>query len=151
VLPLIVVGLSGFAALLYQVIWQRLLVIFSGADVYSVTVIVAAFMAGLGIGSLAGGHLADRLGPRTSAAAFAVAELLIGLFGLASKWLYYDTLYVRYPQLAQSELLAAMVLFATLLVPTLLMGLSLPLLARALASSLQVSPRVIGLLYCVQP
>ena len=31
---------SGFAALLYQVIWQRLLVIFSGADVYSATLIV---------------------------------------------------------------------------------------------------------------
>ena len=54
---------SGFAALLYQMIWQRLLTFFSGADVYSVTLIVAAFMAGLGFGSLAGGHLADRLSP----------------------------------------------------------------------------------------
>ena len=52
---------SGFAALLYQVIWQRVLAIFSGADVYSVTIIVAAFMGGLGIGSVTGGHLADRL------------------------------------------------------------------------------------------
>ena len=38
---------SGFAALSYQVIWQRLLLFFSGADVYSVTLIVTAFMAGL--------------------------------------------------------------------------------------------------------
>ena len=52
---------SGFAALLYQMIWQRLLTLFGGADVYSVTLIVSAFMAGLGLGSLAGGHLADRL------------------------------------------------------------------------------------------
>ena len=52
---------SGFAALLYQVIWQRLLVIFLGADIYSITIIVGAFMAGLGIGNLAGGHIADRL------------------------------------------------------------------------------------------
>jgi spermidine synthase len=37
---------SGFAALLYQVIWQRLLVFFSGTDVYSVTLIVTTFMAG---------------------------------------------------------------------------------------------------------
>ena len=51
---------SGFAALLYQVIWQRLLAIFSGADIYSATVIVAAFMGGLGVGHLAGGHVADR-------------------------------------------------------------------------------------------
>ena len=53
-LALIVFFASGFAALLYQVVWQRLLVLFSGADVVSVTIIVAAFMAGLGCGSLAG-------------------------------------------------------------------------------------------------
>ena len=47
----IVFFVSGFAALLYQVIWQRLLVFFSGADVYAVTLIVTTFMAGLGLGS----------------------------------------------------------------------------------------------------
>ena len=52
-------GLSGFAALLYQIVWQRMLVFFSGADVYASTIIVAAFMAGLGIGSLTGGVVAD--------------------------------------------------------------------------------------------
>ena len=45
--------LSGFAALIYQVVWQRMLVLPIGADVYSTTVIVGAFMAGLGVGSLA--------------------------------------------------------------------------------------------------
>ena len=39
---------SGFAALLYQMIWQRLLTLFGGADVYSVTLIVSAFMGGPG-------------------------------------------------------------------------------------------------------
>ena len=59
---------SGFAALLYQTIWQRMLGFFSGVDVYSVTITVAAFMAGLGCGSLAGGHLADRLSSQESPA-----------------------------------------------------------------------------------
>lgn len=146
-LPLLVFFLSGFAALLYQVIWQRLLVFFSGADVYSVTVIVAAFMGGLGAGSLAGGHLADRLGPRRCLLAFAIAELFVGLFGLVSKPLYYDTLYTGYAQLAASPGAAAVALFLTLLVPTFAMGLSLPLLARALAGDLHAAPRVIGSLY----
>lgn len=145
--PLIVFFLSGFAALVYQVIWQRLLVIFSGADVYSVTIIVAAFMAGLGVGSLAGGVAADRLGVRTNFLAFAVAELLIGMFGLGSKWLFYDTLYTRYPHLAASHAQAAAVLFASLLIPTFLMGVSLPLLSRGVAGSLRVAPRVIASLY----
>ena len=43
---------SGFAALVYQVVWQRMLVLFSGADVHSATIVVAAFMAGLGCGSV---------------------------------------------------------------------------------------------------
>jgi predicted membrane-bound spermidine synthase len=147
VLPLLVFFLSGFAALLYQVVWQRLLVIFSGADVYSVTVIVAAFMGGLGIGSLVGGHLADRVGSRGSLYAFGAAELLIGLFGMSSKSFYYDTLYEQYSQLTASPVATAVILSLTLLLPTFLMGLSLPLLARALADSLGISPRVIGMLY----
>ena len=109
-LALVVFCASGFAALLYQVIWQRLLVIFSGVDVYSVTIIVAAFMAGLGSGSLAGGHLADRLGPRSSLRAFAAAELMVGLFGLFSKTLYYDVLYLKFPALANAPAKAAPVL-----------------------------------------
>ena len=48
---------SGFAALVYQVVWQRLLAFFSGADVYSATIVVAAFMSGLGCGSFAGGQV----------------------------------------------------------------------------------------------
>src|SRR6185437_13088578 len=57
---------SGFAALLYQISWQRLLVFFSGSDIYSITLIVTAFMAGLGVGNLAGGCLADCVSRRTS-------------------------------------------------------------------------------------
>ena len=55
--------LSGAAALVYQVAWQRLLALHSGVGLYSVAMIVAAFMAGLGIGSHLGGRLSHaRLG-----------------------------------------------------------------------------------------
>ena len=77
--------LSGFAALTYQIVWQRLLVLPMGADVYSTTIIVAAFMAGLGLGSLAGGHVADRLSPRRCLLVFIAAELAVAVFGLASR------------------------------------------------------------------
>src|SRR6185503_4835524 len=65
---------SGFAALLYQIIWQRIMTFFGGADLYSVTIIVSAFMGGLGFGNLAGGHLADRLDVRRRLIAFAACE-----------------------------------------------------------------------------
>jgi predicted membrane-bound spermidine synthase len=123
---------SGFAALLYQVIWQRLLAIFSGADVYSATLIVAAFMGGLGLGSLAGGHVADRVPARTSLLLFAAAEIAVGAFGAVSATLFHDVLYAQMGPLALTPTGVAAILFVSLLWPTFFMGASLPLLARAL-------------------
>ena len=48
---------SGFPALLYQVVWQRSLFTIYGANSESITVVVSAFLLGLGIGSLTGGRL----------------------------------------------------------------------------------------------
>ena len=92
---LFVFFVSGFAALVYQTVWQRLLIFFGGADVYSVTIIVSAFMGGLGFGSLVGGHLADRLRGRTRLFAFAGCEVAVGIFALLSATIYYDVLYIR--------------------------------------------------------
>ena len=138
---------SGFAALAYQIVWQRLLAFFSGADVFSVTLIVSAFMAGLGLGSLAGGHLADRLSPARRVLAFALAEAAIAAFALVSVPLLYDVLYVGLAPRALPLVLVGSVLFAVLLWPTFFMGLSLPLLARALTETPAASARRIGSLY----
>ena len=138
---------SGFAALLYQMIWQRLLTLFGGADVYSVTLIVSAFMAGLGLGSLAGGHVADRLPLRRRLVAFAVSELAIAVFGAASVWIVYDVLYARLGPVDLPGWATAAVLFAVLLWPTFFMGVSLPLLSRALAETTEGASRRIASLY----
>jgi len=81
--------LSGAAALVYQVAWQRILALHSGMALYSMAMIVAAFMAGLGIGSHLGGVVSSRLGRRTALGAFALVELGIGAFGACSPVLYY--------------------------------------------------------------
>lgn len=141
--------ISGAAALVYQVAWQRLLVIFAGGDVYSTTIIVTAFMLGLGGGSLVGGLVADRFTAGRNLVIFAAAEALIGLFGFASKFLYYDLLYERLGVLAASRSLTAVVLIVVLFLPTFLMGVSLPLLARAMTSRLEDCAARIGTLYAV--
>lgn len=140
---------SGFAALTYQVIWQRLLVFFSGADVYAVTIIVAAFMAGLGIGNLVGGHVADRLSARLNLVMFVVAELAIALFAFFSKAFFYDFLYQRHSDIGRSPVVLSTVLLISLLWPTFFMGVSLPLLAKALSSDVRAAASVIGGLYSV--
>ena len=139
--------LSGFSALVYQTIWQRLLTLFGGSDVQSVTVIVAAFMAGLGAGSWAGGHLADRLAVRARFLAFALAESGIAAFALISVPLYHGFLYGWLGERALPAPIVALVLFLTLLWPTFLMGLSLPLLGKALTASSHAAGRRLGALY----
>ena len=139
--------LSGFAALVYQVTWQRLLVIFSGADVYSATIVVAAFMAGLGCGTIVGGQVADRVSAFRSLMLFALAEAGIAAFGAFSAFFFYDILYHRLGHLAGSPAATAAMLFVSLLWPTFLMGVSLPLLARALVRDTAAAASTIGWLY----
>jgi len=88
-------------------------------------------MAGLGIGSHLGGRLSTRLRTVSAFAAFAVIELSIAAFGAASTFLYYDWLYPHAVHLPSLSLRAALLHLAALLPPTVLMGMSLPLLARA--------------------
>jgi spermidine synthase len=141
--------LSGAAALVYQVVWERLLGLWSGSDVLSAALIVSAFLTGLGLGSLGGGYLADRLGIRKCVALFALCNLAIAAFALLSRAVFYDLVYERLAVLAASRVLVFTVSFATLLLPTLLMGFSLPLLSRAVVRGIEDAPRTISRLYAV--
>ena len=134
---------SGIAALIYQVCWQRLLFQAFGVDMESVTIIVSTFMLGLGVGALAGGQLADRY-PRQALAMFALFELGIALFGVCSPWLIraVGAAAVRAPL----PLIAA-VNFLLLLVPTLLMGATLPILVTHVVRHYRSIGVSIGQLY----
>jgi MFS family permease len=63
-LPLASIGgllvLSGAAGLIYQVAWVRLLGLAFGVTIFAISTVLAAFMAGLAIGSIVGGRVADR-------------------------------------------------------------------------------------------
>ena len=146
---LIVFFVSGFTALLYQIIWQRVLTLFVGSDVYSVTIIVASYMAGLGFGSLAGGHLADRLTTRSRLMAFASCELAIALFAAYSAGIYYDFLYGWLGSWSLGRGAMAMIVFLVTLWPTFFMGMSLPLLATALTHDARQPAGWVPILYGV--
>src|SRR3974390_3282580 len=60
----VVIAISGLCALGAEVIWTRLLSLMMGATVYAFSIILAVFLAGLGIGSAAGSYLARRPHPR---------------------------------------------------------------------------------------
>lgn len=136
---------SGFAALIYQVVWQRSLFAIYGVNIESVTIVVSAFMLGLGIGSFAGGKLSARPG-RALLRWFGGIELAIGVFGAGSLALFRGVgeLTAGAPMPAVFALT-----FALLVLPTTLMGATLPLLvAHTVGTSGNVG-RSVGLLYFV--
>jgi spermidine synthase len=136
---------SGFAALLYQVVWQRALFGIFGINVESVTIVVTAFMLGLGLGSLAGGAV-SRDPRRPVLLLFGLVEITIGVFGALSLPLFHA---VGALTLGASSWVTALVTFLLTLVPTMLMGGTLPLLvAHTVRSSGNVGKSV-GLLYYV--
>jgi spermidine synthase/fucose permease len=143
-----VFAVTGFSALTLQVVWQRVIALHSGVDLVSFTTVVAAFLAGLGLGNLIGGWLADRLGRRTALAAFSAANLVIGLFAFASIWLFYDVYEAQAEQLASPVTKFAFNALLVLL-PTTLMGLSLPLVARGVVSRIDEAGSLVGRLYSV--
>jgi predicted membrane-bound spermidine synthase len=138
---------SGFAALLCQIVWQRMLGIFAGSDTVSAALVVGAFLAGLGLGSMAGAYAADRLRPARALAGFALCEAGVALCALLSKPFLYDWLALRMAGRVDAPLAVFALCFAGLVVPTTLMGASLPLLSRAVATSLDTVAERIGRLY----
>jgi spermidine synthase len=136
---------SGFAALVYQVVWQRVLFAAFGINVEAVTVVVTAFLAGLGFGSLLGGRAATG-SDASLLRGFGVLETAIGVFGLVSlpffRWVGDVTL-------SLSSVEQGLITVVIVMVPTTLMGATLPLLVGYLVRSSGNVGRTVGTLYFV--
>ena len=135
---------GGLPALIYQVTWQRVLTLYFGVDIYSTTVTVATFMLGLGLGSLLGGWLADRVA--RPALYYAGLEVLMGCFGFASLSMF-SWIGERFAGGSPAVVIVAD--FLLLLVPTTLMGMTLPLMCRVVIGSDSVIGRHLAWLYGV--
>lgn len=136
---------SGFAALLYQVVWQRALYAIYGINIESVTMVVTAFMLGLGLGSLAGG-VVSKDKSRPVLLLFAGVEGGIGLFGFFSLAVFHA---VGNATLLMSPLMTGIVTFLLVLAPTMLMGCTLPLLVGYLVRTSGNVGKTVGTLYFV--
>lgn len=133
---------SGAAGLIYQIAWERLLGLHFGVTMVSIALIVAAYMAGLGIGSLIGGRIAHSL--QNALLFYGLLEIGIAIFGFFSPGII-----VRIGQsMAGSPYpLVFLISFAVLLIPTTLMGMTLPLLTQSFVERVETSGQVIGILY----
>lgn len=119
---------SGISAIIYQIVWQRVLFASFGTNIESITIIVSVFMLGLGLGSLIGGQMSNTSG-RKLIRYFVFFEVSIGLFGLVSIPI------IDYVSHLTLELVSGwlpLIVFTILVVPTFAMGATLPVLVSYL-------------------
>jgi spermidine synthase len=95
-----------------------------------VTIVVTAFLAGLGLGSLAGGKLSRR-GGATLLLAFALVEVSIGAYGFVSVHLFR---WIANYSAGMSAVATGSLTFVLVLIPTFFMGATLPLLVAYVVS-----------------
>jgi predicted membrane-bound spermidine synthase len=143
-LVLLLFMLSGVAALIYQVCWQRSLFSLLGVDLESTTIVVSVFMFGLGCGALLGGRFADAY-PKRRVFAFAVAETVIGIYGFFSPQIIQSV--ASSPGLGFSHASNLIKSFSVLAVPTTLMGATLPILVTHLFADEKSVGVSVGKLY----
>ncbi|HET7295097.1 MAG TPA: fused MFS/spermidine synthase [Vicinamibacteria bacterium] len=146
--------LSGASALIYQIVWLKQLGLVVGTTTAAVSTVLAVFMAGLGLGARYLGGLADRSG--SPLRLYACLELGIALYALALPRLL-DAAGPAYVALARgatgspATLLSLRIAlgFGLLLLPTLMMGATLPVLVRYVAGGARRFGRDLGTLYAV--
>jgi len=79
---LLLFALSGAAALVYEVVWTRLLTLQIGHGLAAASTVLAAFMGGLAVGAAAGGRIGQRLDPRSALRGYALMEAGIAVVAL---------------------------------------------------------------------
>jgi spermidine synthase len=150
-----VIGLSGLAAIGYEVLWTRILVYSLGPSTYAFSAMLTTFLVGIAVGSVVISRFIDRL--RDPVKVFGAIEILLGLSALvavllidrmfdimgflkenvqgASWWLYMSTLF----------LLAFIFMF----LPTFFMGAAFPLAARIYSRGLDTLGKKVGNIYSI--
>lgn len=147
--------LSGCAALIYEVIWVRIMTLFLGNSQWAVSTVIAAFMTGLAAGSFFGGKISDHFQKKYLLKIFILLELGIAVSAVLSKPII---------NIVQNVTLACGILtlpfwlqsilwfvlgFGILVIPTALMGATLPVLARWFIDSYEETGNMLGKLYAV--
>jgi spermidine synthase len=145
---------SGFSGLVYQVIWVRELVLVFGATTFAISTVLTAFMGGLALGSFYFGRRS--VSAKDPLRLYALLEIGIGVYGLLVPFIFaalpiiYQPLW-RWLQLSFFTLSIVRFLFAglVLILPTALMGATLPVLASHYARERSRVGLHVGALYTV--
>ncbi len=151
---LILFFFSGFSALIYQIVWMRMFSLVFGVTTLAVSTVLTSFMAGLALGSYLAGRLADRY--KNPLRLFSYLEIGIGIFALLFPFMLsgLSKIYVIihqnfYANFYLFSIIRFFLAFILLLIPTMLMGGTLPVLSKSFVKGLKGLGMDMGHLYSV--
>jgi spermidine synthase len=145
--------LSGVTGLIYEVLWGKYLLLLIGSGSFAHIIVLATFMGGLATGNILFGRLCD--GPVRKLSIYAFLELGVGLSCAIYPWLLgqltdvYLMLASNDPGSTGNMALKILLAACSILPPTILMGGTLPVLARYIIADLRQVGNKIGTLYFV--
>jgi spermidine synthase len=145
---------SGVCALIDEVVWVRLLKLTLGNTVYATSIVVSVFMGGLALGALIMGRFADRIAGRLRLYALLETIITVSALSLPFALKLVDTFYVWFyrtygPSHTQLLFVQVVISAAILLVPSILMGSTLPLLGRFITALEKEAGHLVGKLYAL--
>jgi spermidine synthase len=151
-LIIVVFFLSGFAAMAYQVLWTRMLSLTFGTSTYSFATVLSAFLLGLAVGSYIFSRFVDRVGDLFWL--LAVVELGIASSAVFLLFLFgnFDVLYFQIYSIFKTSfisfwLIIFCIIFFSLLVPTVFMGATFPIVGKIFYHSDYTIGRDIGIIF----
>jgi len=151
-LMIVAFGLSGFAALAYEVLWARVLSMILGTTVYAFSIMLTAFLCGLALGSFISSRFIDRI--KHLVTIFGAYQIAIGCFGAFSVFIFsrLPLLFLRmFAWLGGSwrdfTFIQFIITFLVMLIPTILMGAIFPVVSRICTRQMKLLGRSIGNIY----
>ena len=159
ILILIGFSLAGFVSLSYEVLWTRLLVFKLKMTIYAFSIMLTTFLMGIGIGSIVVSIIEKYNLIKNHSKAFGVVESFIGLMGLSTIILFsqidsisiFDIIGDFKSSISWNKLIFTEILLSgmIMIVPTILMGMTFPLVSRIFTQDIKIVGKTIGSIYSV--
>lgn len=121
--------LSGASALIYQVLWVRLLTLSIGSTSVSISIVLSVFFLGLGLGSYFAGALIRRFKDALKIYIFAEAGIALCAVAILPILLNLDHFISLLPIVEAGIWMKFFIVVLLLIIPTFLIGVTFPLLA----------------------
>ncbi|MCP3678415.1 MAG: MFS transporter, partial [Deltaproteobacteria bacterium] len=146
--------LTGVTGLVYELVWVRMLILTFGSTQFAVTTVLTTFMAGLAIGSLLFGRMIDRY--EHPLRVYGILEMVLGGYCIVTPLIFsaiqsiYLSLFsgggVQYAAFNPTQFLLA---FGGIILPSILMGGTLPVLTKYFTLKREEIGFKVGLLYAL--